>query len=126
MIAVAIVAVAIGAEMTRRRSVSYREKANRYTSYEATWRDDGERLDRSAAERKKHLRELEAYAMSGGGEFRESWKPLIDSATRSATLASGQAENSYRRSAYWGALRAKYERAARRPWLPVEPDPPQP
>jgi hypothetical protein len=27
---------------------------------------------------------------------------------------------------YHRALRAKYERAARRPWLPVPPDPPDP
>lgn len=32
----------------------------------------------------------------------------------------------YRRSDHYDALRAKYERAARRPWLPVPPDPPAP
>ena len=32
----------------------------------------------------------------------------------------------FRRSDYYAALRAKYERAARRPWLPVAPDPPPP
>lgn len=32
----------------------------------------------------------------------------------------------YRRSDYYAALQAKYERAARYPWLPVEPDPPMP
>jgi hypothetical protein len=31
-----------------------------------------------------------------------------------------------RRSAYWIALKQKYERAANRPWLPVEPAPPEP
>jgi len=31
-----------------------------------------------------------------------------------------------RRSAYWIALKRKYEKAANRPWLPVEPDPPEP
>jgi hypothetical protein len=30
------------------------------------------------------------------------------------------------RSSYWVALKAKYERAAARPWLPVTPDPPEP
>jgi hypothetical protein len=28
--------------------------------------------------------------------------------------------------AYWKPILAKYERAARYPWLPVEPDPPRP
>jgi hypothetical protein len=31
-----------------------------------------------------------------------------------------------RREAYHAALTAKYERAARYPWLPVAPDPPEP
>ena len=126
MAAVAVVAIAFGAEMTRRRSVSYRDKANRCASIEAGWRDGGESYDRSAAKHKKDLRELEAYAEGYGGHFRESWKPLIDPATQSVTLASGKAEICHRWAAYWGALRVKYERAARRPWLPVEPDPPLP
>jgi hypothetical protein len=29
-------------------------------------------------------------------------------------------------ASYYARLRAKYERAARYPWLPVEPDPPEP
>jgi hypothetical protein len=29
-------------------------------------------------------------------------------------------------ASYFAGLRAKYERAARFPWLPVEPDPPEP
>lgn len=28
--------------------------------------------------------------------------------------------------AYWGPIVSKYERAARYPWLPVAPDPPEP
>lgn len=29
-------------------------------------------------------------------------------------------------AAYYGMMRKKYERAARYPWLPIEPDPPPP
>jgi hypothetical protein len=36
------------------------------------------------------------------------------------------AELSAARAAYHTALVQKYERAARYPWLPVEPDPPEP
>jgi hypothetical protein len=32
----------------------------------------------------------------------------------------------FRRVEHYDALRVKYERAAARPWLPVEPDPPEP
>ena len=34
-------------------------------------------------------------------------------------------EGRRRRSAYWIALKQKYERASARPWLHVEPDPPE-
>ena len=125
MIAAAIVAVVIGAEMMRERSVAYANKANLYASYKAQARDWGETSDRNVADRKKHLQEIQAFAESGSGEFRAGWRPLIDSATRSLTLASGEAEKCRRMAAHWAALRAKYERAARRPWLP-EPDPPRP
>jgi hypothetical protein len=30
------------------------------------------------------------------------------------------------RGSYWGFMKTKYRRAAARPWLPVEPDPPPP
>ncbi len=126
MVAGKVVAVAIGAEMARRRSVAYRHKANLFASYEAQARDWGETSGRSAAERKEYAREIQAFAESGGGEFRASWKPLIDSATRSLTLASVQAERCNRMAAHWAVLRAKYERDPRRPWLPAEPDPSRP
>ena len=125
MVGVAIVAIACGAVMLRRRSISYRATANRYALIEARWRKGGKSWDKTAAEQRKHLREVEAYADGGGGRFRESWKPLIDSATQGFTLASGKAADCYQWAAYWGSLRAKYDQAARRPWLPVEPDPPR-
>jgi hypothetical protein len=43
--------------------------------------------------------------------------------------ATGRPEEAARwraRAAYFDRLRHKYERAAARPWLPVEPDPPPP
>jgi hypothetical protein len=126
MAAVAIVAVAIGGEMMRRRSVSYRGQANRYALAEAKVRTWGKNSDQRTAEHKKHLRKVQSFAESGGGAFRASWKSFIDSATRSVTLASEEAERFHRLAAHYAALRMKYERAARYPWLPVEPDPPKP
>jgi hypothetical protein len=35
-------------------------------------------------------------------------------------------DQSRRRAGYYAALKRKYEQAAHRPWLPVEPDPPPP
>ena len=36
------------------------------------------------------------------------------------------AEHEAARASYYGMLMAKYDRAARYPWFPVEPDPPEP
>ncbi len=126
MVVIAIVAIAFGAAIMRERSVAYRGKANRYALEEAKVRTWGKHADQMTAVRKKELRDLEAFAEGYGGRFRADWKPLIDPAIRSVSLASEEAEKCLRWAAHWGALRVKYERAARRPWLPLEPDPPRP
>jgi hypothetical protein len=41
-------------------------------------------------------------------------------------LGAGQRESLMRRIAYQAKLAEKYEHAARYPWLPVAPDPPEP
>ncbi len=38
----------------------------------------------------------------------------------------GEIKPNARRAAYHARMRQKYERAARYPWLPIEPDPPPP
>ena len=40
-------------------------------------------------------------------------------------LSPAEIDGRRRRSAYWIALKRKYDRAATRPWLPVAPDPPE-
>jgi hypothetical protein len=49
----------------------------------------------------------------------EELKAFLDSARRTGA-------SSERRRDYYAALRRKYCRAARYPWLPVSPDPPEP
>jgi hypothetical protein len=59
---------------------------------------------------------------------------IMNRAMRLALEESGRVEDPMarvrheekRRADYHAALRRKYERAARYPWLPVEPDPPEP
>ncbi len=44
-----------------------------------------------------------------------------------ASIAAGDDENPIHERGFWHAkMRAKYFRAARYPWLPVAPDPPEP
>ena len=96
MVAVAIVAFGIGAWILIARSHSY------------------------AIETAKH-------------DFREAYhRWLVDSYESDGLGFSGRGsieegiDRLRRRISYHAALKRKYELASRRPWLPVEPDPPEP
>jgi hypothetical protein len=103
MIAVAIVALIVFCEQTRRRWLDYRA---RYEDYEFFAREM-----RASAE---HPR-LGLCGMGGQLGERELAELLLE-----------EAESSLRYAAYFDAMRAKYDAAMRRPWLPVAPDPPEP
>jgi hypothetical protein len=96
MVAVAIVAVGFGTWILLKRSRSYAA------------------LGAFHAESEKECRRIvEAYE---GSRFDAAiWKDWIAHVRRSRRLLP-----------YHAALRRKYELAARRPWLPVESDPPEP
>jgi hypothetical protein len=83
LIAVSVIALALGAEQLRRRRSAYLERAKRHATLEA-WYHEYARLSPDVAK-----------------ECRET-------------------------AAFYGRLRAKYERAASRPWLALEPDSPPP
>jgi hypothetical protein len=102
MIVVASVALIIFGEQTRLRYLEYRTK---YECYKVdVW------VMRASAEDPQI--ELCGY-------MRLDEKDV-------ARLRLGQVEKSLRYARYFEALRDKYAAAMRRPWLPVEPDPPKP
>ena len=72
---------------------------------------------RQAAHHRKLSDDAQLYAMSIERRYLH-WRP---SEPELAEMAAYE-----RRSDYQAALQAKYERAARYPWLPVEPDRPEP
>jgi predicted nucleic acid-binding protein len=96
MVAVSIVAVGLGAWILITRSRSYADLA--------AWHADRENEVRRVAE-----------AFEGGQFDADIWRDALALARRSRRLI-----------AYHSALRRKYVLASRRPWLPVEPDPPKP
>jgi hypothetical protein len=150
MVAVAIVAVALaGYEVKRRRDV-YRQAAKKYRLMGQSASDE-ERLfrvvARSFAEAARNEARLEVLlgAIDPGGidpgiyparvrdraaaqadvmAARSRAKALEDA--REANSQLNTAEAAARRAEYYTRLGQKYERAARHPWLPVEPDPPEP
>lgn len=52
--------------------------------------------------------------------------PVAETAEELAMIDRAIRGEMERRRDYFDAMRRKYERAARRPWLPVAPDPPLP
>jgi hypothetical protein len=96
LIAVAVVAVCLGSGILITRSRSYAA------------------LCAFHAEGEKECRRI-VEAFEGRRLDAAVWKDWIAHARRARRLLP-----------YHAALRRKYELASRRPWLPVEPDPPEP
>jgi hypothetical protein len=113
MIAVAVVAVLIGAGISVRRSIFLSREAAACSGFESFWRDQGH-YSRKAAEDYSRIAK-----MSTDSNFASELRGL-------ARDSAEQAEHDVERADYFGRLKAKYEAAVRRPWLSVEPDPPNP
>ena len=97
MVAVAIVGMACGGELIRRRRNYYLNEADTYAY--------GERIFRESAD--EPLEGCRAGQVSREAQAR----------FKVETLATAD---------HYAALKRKYARAARYPWLPVAPDPPEP
>jgi regulator of PEP synthase PpsR (kinase-PPPase family) len=105
MIAVAVVAVLITAEKLRQVRRDRLRKAAEYAVEEASWMDDA----------------LKVETMT------RKPKSLTDAASRKRVVELEEVVTNYRLSGdRSGKLKQIYEKAARYPWLPVEPDPPEP
>ena len=112
MVAVAIVAFALGGLESLRRyramvalSESYSQTARMYSATVALVLGDASCWDRIPSEKKKIPDPYPFYTLDD---------------------AAHHARNSREKARRYRALAAKYERAARHPWLPIAPDPPEP
>jgi hypothetical protein len=126
MILVAIVAVAIGAELTRRRSVFCRRKSAAYARQEATglattwWREaEGARMRRDAHD----VRELGKRA--GDEAERTLCDRTVEAFQQGAAIQDDRARSARQQAIDYGRLEEKYRRAASCPWQAVDPHPPE-
>ncbi len=100
MVAVAIAAFMLaGGELLRRRN-AYLEKAENF---------------------RHDIVPPSGWDMGGGTLSEEEFRKQL-----AAFQAEGEAIRRTPRSRHYQAMARKYERAARYPWLPVAPDPPEP
>jgi ribonucleotide reductase alpha subunit len=114
MALVAVVALAAGAEMTRRRGEAYGQRAAEYATLVRNFQLIAYVLDPAIARDKP---EVEKEAAESG---------LAPVVTQNKVVAVAEAKYNWEFAAYYEKLKKKYQRAARYPWLPVEADPPLP
>jgi hypothetical protein len=109
MVAAAVVAVVTGGMVIAGRQTVYRVRATFYAQQKQV-----------AAKRWQHWSQ-EAVRLSG--LLGERNPPRSD---QDRQLVVEMVHYSRNRAAYHARLRVKYERVARYPWVPIDPDPPAP
>jgi hypothetical protein len=129
MIVVAIVAVALGANDLRRRKVRYDALRSTHEWRGRSSMSLAELHASTAAANEREVERLRAAVRSGHDTPRPEAEAAaqITSNIEGAAAIERAAERQFRaRARFHELLRKKYERAARYPWLVVEPDPPEP
>ena len=124
MALVALVALAFGAELTRRRGEAYAEKAALHAKQERHCRDLVDFQDDYVARLKRLADWEEAERAKADYQRNPEWTP--ESLRKTATMYVEEAKYTREHVDFYEKLKAKYQHAAQYPWLPVQPDPPMP
>ena len=123
MIAVAGIALLFGAETLRRRSDSYRARAA-YHGHEEEMQqyllNGGFRVSTTPTEKATFTRMKPTPKATAAGRFADE-APERQAASQGFLVESLDRSTLEERRARHASLKAKYERAARYPWLPVAP-----
>jgi hypothetical protein len=123
LILVLLIGGAAGGYVFWRRSAEFRRRAAKAESDEVFYTESARKfethaddLQRSGAQILRSLQELGDPALYGPRDSPEAVKSSVEEARLLATEARNSAE-------HYARLKLKYDRAARHPWLAVEPDP---
>jgi hypothetical protein len=129
MVLVAIAAVVLGADSVRRRRDRWRDLGFTHSMKERLNLHLADGHAQVAAQNEAGAEGLRASAAAahGDGTINEEMRSSFADTFAAAARKERAGERRYRALArYHVELRRKYERAARYPWLPVAPDPPEP
>jgi hypothetical protein len=118
MIAVAIVALTIGTTKMWLRATDFRRCADEHAEQESLWRDN-EQLWLHHARATEHL-------IRDSHEDDEASRRKREELVMVAQSDRIMHESCAKLTIYHASMRQKYERAAARPWIKVEPDPSPP
>jgi hypothetical protein len=128
MLLVALTSLAVGGVWGYRICrlyIDYADKARWCESLERScW--ELEAIHRKNAEDDENLAAYVCALSSSNPELSNYFKERVEAAKLRAAQSREAAADCARKAARCASLARKYERAARRPWLPVEPDPPEP
>ena len=124
MVAVAIVSILIGAEAMRRRREVLASKASSSRLRQGVNQRMVEEWDRLMPKVIRIVRESERLASSRPGD--DEAKRSLSKTERKYQSVTREVKTYERNARHWQMVAEKYERAARYPWLPVAPDPPEP
>jgi len=128
MLMALIAILAVGWSLTvrivdlRERSLSHREAADGHRTLEAEARKTAVREDGWAKEVRVKASKYGPTTIAPSttvGAPAHTWAYWVD-------FHENNAAKQHRIADFHAAMRAKYERLARYPWLPVAPDPPEP
>jgi hypothetical protein len=136
LILVFVVALGLGLFVLRSRSIVFHRRAaqaewfrQRYAALASRWMTEAQEARVSLREYKRPVRQLEARVNSEdpwtvtlspkAPDLSEEGNQEVEDLPRSVRIGRKLAD-------HYAALQAKYERAARYPWLPVETYPPEP
>jgi hypothetical protein len=134
MVVVAVVAMLLFSGIMLRRRSELLEKAEecqtQYENHWSTWREfsdaadwNRDRLNRLMRGKFSDHRDLDPERYLGSDL---SLPELIDKMRRRCEGYEEYAAGEAKSVSHFARLRAKYRKAAARPWSPVEPDPPEP
>jgi Tfp pilus assembly protein PilX len=120
MIAVAVVAVLIGVGLQIRRAIRFSRLSANYLELAAM---DAE-YESILRKRERNHRELAEIERESADKFQQS--SIVELWRRLAQEDTDRADKFKLLAEYHASMKAKYQAAARRPWLHIEPDPPRP
>jgi hypothetical protein len=109
-----------------RLSGEYAGKAQRYMSLEAYYRQDAASLLGQAKSNEKLASANRPVEDIGNEPLTHASKEVEKDFAGQAGDDLGRAARAAAKADYYAALARKYDHAARYPWLPAEPDPPEP
>ncbi len=135
LVLVVLAGVSVGGYVLWRRSAEYRKRASDMEVQEIAMGELADSMSKRARATGLDADRIESGPDNDDFIVTYSHTPMVHKTTMAAVLADMREQVSHnlysatryvRHRRHYASLKKKYRRAARYPWLPVAPDPPEP